>query len=134
MKQISQTQKLLYMTVEPKENLFYNNFIYVGKTSILHLCLKTKGLKTKNSKKETLFFFKCESNVKKHILKNIVHIYSWHCVKLYLMISKLKIWLVFLLILTWMCNIVTNALMLQLRRIFYVKNVVKWMYSSVTKM
>ena len=52
--------------------------------------------KKKKTEKLEILSLKCliiSGRVKseKHILKNIVHIYSGHCVKLYLMISKLMI-------------------------------------------
>ena len=60
--------------------------------------------------------------MKKHILKNtVLGTTHGHCVKLYPMILELIISLVFLSTLTCMCNIVINALMLQLKKIFYVK-------------
>ena len=51
------------MTDETNENLFNNNFIYVGKMSILHLYPRTKEHTTKNkSRKETQFQFFMKDN------------------------------------------------------------------------
>ena len=74
---------------------------------------------------------KCE---KTYLKEYSTWYHTWTLCKIISYDFKIDDMISILLILTWMCNIVTNALMLQLSRIFYVKNVVKWMYSSVTKM